>query len=70
MRSLQLHGDRDLESSVIAHRASPRPVLGVVAPFQLGTDAARSGCFLVHSTVLAAIGPVVASDFLAQSCSE
>lgn len=52
-----LHGDRDLESAIVAHQATNRRLLGVIAPFQLGTDASGNGRLLVYSTVLAALGP-------------
>ena len=52
-----LHGDRDVESAVVAHQAAGRRTLGVIAPFQLGSDAAGVGRLRVHSTVLAAVGP-------------
>lgn len=55
-RGESLHGDRDIESAVVAHQSAGRRTLGVLAPFQLGTDPVRGGCLLVHSTVLAAVG--------------
>ena len=33
-------------------------LLGVIAPFQLGTDATGTGRLLVYATVLAALGPL------------
>jgi len=56
-RDESLHGDRDLESAIVAHRSAGRRTLGVVAPFQLATDSTGVGRHLVHSTVLAAVGP-------------
>jgi small ligand-binding sensory domain FIST len=57
-RGESLHGDRDLESAIVAHQSAGRRTLGVIAPFQLGTDPARAGRLLVHATVLAAVGPL------------
>ncbi len=56
-RGESLHGDRDLESAIVAHQSIGRRTLGVIAPFQLGTDSTGAGRLLVYSTVLAAIGP-------------
>ncbi|MFO0689367.1 MAG: hypothetical protein U0900_11725 [Myxococcota bacterium] len=57
-RGASLHGDRDVESAIVAHQSGGRRVLGVLAPFQLGTDPDRGGRLLVHATVLAAVGGV------------
>lgn len=57
-RGESLHGDRDIESAVVADQAAGRRVLGVIAPFQLGSDPAGMGRLRVHSTVLAALGAV------------
>ena len=57
-RGESLHGDRDVESAVVAHQAAGRRTLGVIAPFQLGSDPAGVGRLRVHSMVLAAVGPV------------
>ncbi len=57
-RGESLHGDRDVESAVVADQALGRRVLGVIAPFQLGSDPAGVGRLRVHSTVLVAVGPV------------
>lgn len=56
-RGEALHGDRDVESAVVADQALGRRILGVIAPFQLGSDPAGVGRLRVHSTVLVAIGP-------------
>jgi len=56
-RGESLHGDRDIESAVVADQAAGRRVLGVIAPFQLGSDPGGIGRLRVHSTVLAALGP-------------
>jgi small ligand-binding sensory domain FIST len=56
-RDATLHGDADLEGAWVAHHASGRQVVGVVAPFQLGTDPSGVCQTLVHTTVLAALGP-------------
>jgi small ligand-binding sensory domain FIST len=58
-RGESLHGDRDIESAVVAHQAVGRRTLGVLAPFQLGSDPTGVARLRVHSTVLAAIGPDV-----------
>ena len=60
-RGESLHGDRDLESAIVAHQSIGRRTLGVIAPFQLGTDVTGAGRLLVYSTVLAALGPIVES---------
>ncbi len=52
-----LHGDADLESALVAHEARGRTTLGVLAPFQLGTDALGRCRMRVHTTVLASLGP-------------
>lgn len=51
-----LHGDRDIESAVVAHQAIGRRTLGVLAPFQLGSDPTGIARLRVYSTVLAALG--------------
>jgi len=51
-----LHGDADLESALVAHDARGRMTLGVVSPFQLGTDDLGRCRMRVHATVLAALG--------------
>lgn len=51
-----LHGDRDVESAIVADAAGGRRTLGVLAPFQLATDPAGAGRLVVHTTVLAAVG--------------
>jgi hypothetical protein len=56
-RDASLHGDPDLESAWVAHHAPDRLVLGTVAPFQLATGEDGIPRLLVHSTVLAALGP-------------
>jgi small ligand-binding sensory domain FIST len=56
-RDESLHGDADLESALVAHAARGRTTLGVLAPFQLGTDACGRCRMRVHATVLAALGP-------------
>lgn len=61
-RGERLHGDRDLESALVADRARGRVTFGVVAPFQLGTDPAGHGRLLVHSTVLASAGAPTSGD--------
>ncbi|MBK7949538.1 MAG: hypothetical protein IPK00_12540 [Deltaproteobacteria bacterium] len=61
-RGESLHGDRDIESAVVAHQSAGRRTLGVLAPFQLGTDPVRGGCLLVHATVLAAVGALDERD--------
>jgi small ligand-binding sensory domain FIST len=57
-RDEQLHGDRDLESALVAHHATGRATLGTLAPFQLGPDPDGVTRLLVYSTVLAALGEV------------
>ncbi len=57
-RDQELHGDRDLESALVAHHAKGRATLGVLAPFQLGPGPAGKARLLVYSTVLAALGSV------------
>lgn len=66
-RGASLHGDRDLESAIVAHQASGRRTLGVIAPFQLASEprpdhAGHRHLLRVHTTVLAAVGPVVDSQ--------
>ena len=56
-RDEALHGDSDLESAWVAHCAGGREVIGTVAPFQLQMSAATDCRLLVHSTILAALGP-------------
>jgi hypothetical protein len=56
-RGESLHGDRDLESALVAHQSAGRQTLGVLAPFQLGSDPSGAGRLLVYSTVLVAVGP-------------
>jgi hypothetical protein len=60
-RDASLHGDPDLESAWVAHHAPDRLVLGTVAPFQLATGEDGIPRLLVHSTVLAALGPEAGS---------
>lgn len=55
-RDEDLHGDRDLESALVAHHAKGRATLGALAPFQLGPGPAGKARLLVYSTVLAALG--------------
>ena len=55
-RDEQLHGDRDVESALVAHHAESRALLGTLAPFQLGPGPAGAARLLVYSTVLAALG--------------
>lgn len=55
-RDAVLHGDADLESALVAHRAPERRTLGTVAPYQLGPDGRGRSRMLVHATVLAALG--------------
>ncbi|MFK7896931.1 MAG: FIST N-terminal domain-containing protein [Myxococcota bacterium] len=55
-RDENLHGDRDVESALVAHHAGARATLGTLAPFQVGPDTAGETRTLVHSTVLAALG--------------
>lgn len=89
-RGASLHGDRDLESAIVAHSAAGRRTLGVIAPFQLTSEVSgpdprspiadasarsdvpparsdprpgRSFRLRVHTTVLAAAGPVVDPQF-------
>ena len=57
-RDEQLHGDRDLESALVAHHAKGRATLGALGPFQLGPGPAGKARLLVYSTVLAALGGV------------
>lgn len=57
-RDESLHGDADLESALVAHDARGRMTLGVQAPFQLGTDAFGRCRMRVHTSVLAALGPI------------
>lgn len=56
-RGESLHGDPDVEAAVVADQAAGRRVLGVVAPFQLGSDLSGTARLRVHSTVLVALGP-------------
>ncbi|MEZ4334700.1 MAG: FIST N-terminal domain-containing protein [Myxococcota bacterium] len=62
-RGASLHGDRDLESAIVAHQATGRRAFGVIAPFQLASEpcpdqTGRRHRLRVHATVLAAVGPV------------
>jgi small ligand-binding sensory domain FIST len=54
-RDAQLHGDSDLESAWVAAHAAGRPVLGTVAPFQIGPDQRGESRLQVHATVLAGL---------------
>lgn len=57
-RDEALHGDPGLEAAWLAHCAGDRRVLGTIAPFQIAMSAGTQVCrTLVHSTVLAALGP-------------
>jgi hypothetical protein len=58
-RGAALHGDRDLESALVAHQAAGRRVLGVLAPYQIASEPAGNARPRVHATVLAAAGPVL-----------
>ncbi len=60
-RGESLHGDRDIEPAVVAHQAVGRRTLGVLAPFQLGSDPSAVARLRVHSTVLVAVGPGAAA---------
>lgn len=53
-----LHGDRDLESAVVASQVFGGVTIGVIAPFQLAADPGAGAGLRVHTTVLAAAGPV------------
>lgn len=55
-RDEALHGDRDLESALVAHYAKGRATLGALAPFQVGPGPAGRARLLVYSTVLVALG--------------
>ncbi len=53
-RDAGLHGDADLEPAWVAAGAAGRPVLGTIAPFQLGPGLGSGAAsrLLVHSSVL------------------
>ncbi len=55
-RGESLHGDRDLESAIVAHQSIGRRTLGRDRAVPTGTDSTGAGRLLVYSTVLAAVG--------------
>ena len=53
-RDAGLHGDGDIEPAWVADRAAGRPVLGAIAPFQIGPGSRFESAsrLLVHASVL------------------
>ncbi len=68
-RGESLHGDPDIEAAVVADQAAGRPVFGVVAPFQLGSDPSGTARLRVHSTVLVALGSEKPTAKVQSDCS-
>jgi len=56
-RDASLHGDPDVESAWAAHHAKDAVVLGTVSPFQVVSGEDGAGRVVVHSSVLAGLGP-------------
>ena len=57
-RDEALHGDDDVEIALVDFGSGDAEAIGVVAPFQLGPGDDGRCRFFVHSTLLAAVGPL------------